>query len=60
MNKICETLYHENQSLKSKLKNVDTVSKSRLEEEIKKNEDLMGEIEKWKKKYQISEKQKQN
>ncbi len=37
MNKICETLYHENENLKNKLKNTDSIFKAKLEEEYKKN-----------------------
>lgn len=59
MNKICETLYHENETLKSKLKDTDSSFKTKLEEEIKKNSELLGEIERWKKKYHSSEKEKQ-
>lgn len=40
MNKICEALYHENENLKGKVKNADSVYKSKLDEEISKNKEL--------------------
>ena len=59
MNKICETLYHENESLKSKLKDVDSTYKTKLDEETKANQELKKDLDRWKNKYQASEKEKQ-
>lgn len=58
MNKICETLYHENEMLKNKLNDVDSSLKQKYEQEKNKNADLMQEIEKWKSRYQATEKSK--
>jgi hypothetical protein len=48
MNKICETLFHENENLKNKQKNLDAVSKNKLEEEGKKNRELIEDLERFK------------
>lgn len=60
MNKICETLFHENENLKNKQKNLDAVSKNKLEEEGKKNRELIEDLERFKQKYRKSEENKQN
>lgn len=60
MNKICETLYHENQNLKNKLKNTDSIYKAKLEEESKKNKELIEEVQRWAKKSEFSDKMRQN
>jgi conjugal transfer/entry exclusion protein len=58
LNKICETLYHENEMLKNKLNDVDSTLKQKYEQEKNKNADLSMEIEKWKSRYQATEKSK--
>ena len=58
MNKICETLYHENESLKNQLNEIDFSLKQKYESEKQKNQDLLQEIEKWKNRYQAAEKSK--
>jgi septation ring formation regulator EzrA len=60
MNKICETLFHENETLKNKQKNMDTTAKTKLDEEAKKNKELSQEIERWMQKYNLSQENKQN
>lgn len=58
LNKICETLYHENEMLKNKLSDMDFSLKQKYESEKAKNADLAQEIEKWKSRYQAAEKSK--
>lgn len=58
LNKICETLYHENEMLKNKLSDIDFSLKQKYEAEKNKSSDLAQEIEKWKSRYQASEKSK--
>lgn len=58
MNKICETLYHENEMLKNKLNDMDFSLKQKYESEKNKNADLLQELEKWKSRYQAGEKSK--
>ena len=58
LNKICETLYHENESLKNQLNEVDFSLKQKYESERQRGQELLGEIEKWKNRYQATEKSK--
>ena len=58
LNKISETLYHENEMLKNKLTDIDFSLKQKYQAERSKNSDLTQEIEKWKSRYQASEKSK--
>lgn len=58
LNKICETLYHENEMLKQRLSEMDISLKQKFESEKLKNAELMQEIEKWKSRYQAAEKSK--
>lgn len=44
MNKICETLYHENENIKNRQKNSDSTYKTKLEEESKRNRELSEEM----------------
>ena len=44
LNKICETLYHENESLKNQLSEIDFSLKQKYESERQKNQDLLAEI----------------
>jgi hypothetical protein len=41
LNKICETLYHENEMLKNKLSDIDFSLKQKYEAEKNKNNDLI-------------------
>lgn len=58
LNKICETLYHENEMLKNKLSDIDFSLKQKYEAEKNRSNDLAQEIEKWKARYQAAEKSK--
>lgn len=58
LNKICETLYHENEMLKNKLTDIDFSLKQKYEAEKDRNQELLQEIEKWKNRYQASERSK--
>jgi conjugal transfer/entry exclusion protein len=58
LNKICETLYHENENLKNQLSEMDFSLKQKYESERQKNADLLAEIDKWKTRYQAAEKSK--
>ena len=58
LNKICENLYHENETLKNQLNEIDFSLKQKYDSERSKNQELLGEIEKWRTRYQASEKSK--
>ena len=58
LNKICETLYHENEMLKNKLSEMDFSLKQRYESEVSKNTELMHDLEKWKMRCTAIEKSK--
>lgn len=58
LNKICETLYHENEMLKNKLNDIDFSLKQKYEAEQHRSQDLQAENEKWKNRYQAAEKSK--
>ena len=58
LNKISETLYHENEMLKNRLSEMDLSLKQKYEAERAKNNDLAAEAEKWKNRYNASEKSK--
>jgi chromosome segregation ATPase len=58
LNKICETLYHENEMLKNKLADTDFALKQKYEAELQKNADLSADIDKWRNRYQAAERSK--
>ena len=59
MNKICETIYHENEMLKKKLDEMDYSLKQKYEAEKAKTAELAQEIDKWKVRHQATEKGKE-
>lgn len=58
LNKICETLYHENEMLKNKINDIDFSLKQKYEAEQHRSLDLQAENDKWKNRYQAAEKSK--
>lgn len=58
LSKICQTLYHENETLKARIQENDYSLKQKYESEKQKNSELSMEIEKWKNRYQATEKSK--
>ena len=51
-------MYHENETLKNQLNEIDFSLKQKYDSERSKNQELLGEIEKWRTRYQASEKSK--